>query len=158
LAPSLGQFIISMICKFPEEVKPHCAQIGTIIKHLLSSEMRQEALALQISSALFERIGIFDETFLRELFTQIFTVMHFYRNNTKNKVIPITITKAIHIFFATYMINQGCDKLVQACDNIQPGILFMILKSEGDKIKFCTSPARDRKYVIVAYTHLALEF
>ena len=84
-----------MICKFPEEVKPHCAQIGTIIKHLLSSEMRQEALALQMSSALFERIGIFDETFLRELFTQIFTVMHFYRNNTKNKVIPITITKAI---------------------------------------------------------------
>ena len=46
LAPSLGQFLISMICKFPEEVKPNCPQIGNIIKHLLSSEMRQEALAL----------------------------------------------------------------------------------------------------------------
>ena len=120
--------------------------------------MRQEPLALQISSALFERIGIFDETFLKELFTQIFTVMHFYRNNTKNKIIPVSITKAIHIFFATYMINQGCDKLVQACDSIQKGILFMILRSEGEKIKYCTAPARDRKYVIVSYTHLALEY
>ena len=84
--------------------------------------------------------------------------MHFYRNNTKNKVIPVSITKAVLVFFATYMINQGCDKLVQACDNIQKGILFMILRSEGDKIKYCNAPARDRKYVIVSYTHLALDF
>ena len=120
--------------------------------------MRQEILGLQITSAIFERIGIFDDTFLKEIFTQIFTVMHFYRNNTKNKVIPITITKAVHIFFATFMINQGCDKLVEACDSIQTGILFMILKSEGDKIKYCSSPVRDRKYVIVSYTHLVIDY
>jgi hypothetical protein len=34
----------------------------------------------------------------------------------------------------------------------------MILKSEGDKIKFCTSPLRDRKYVIAAYINLICEF
>ena len=33
----------------------------------------------------------------------------------------------------------------------------MILKSEGDKVKYCTAPARDRKYVIVAYTNLIRE-
>jgi len=80
--------------------------------------------------------------------------MHFYRNNTRNKVIPLSITKAIHIFFSTFMINFGHDKLLQSCDKIQPGILFMILKSEGDKIKFCSAPVRDRKYVIAAYTNL----
>jgi len=30
----------------------------------------------------------------------------------------------------------------------------MILKSEGDKIKFCSAPERDRKYVIAAYINL----
>jgi hypothetical protein len=80
--------------------------------------------------------------------------MHFYRNNTKNKVIPIAITKAIHIFFATFIVNFGEDRLLAACDKIQPGILFMILKSEGDKIKFCSAPERDRKYVIAAYINL----
>ena len=44
------------------------------------------------------------------------------------------------------------------CDRVQQEILFMILKSEGDKIKFCTSPVRDRKYVIAAYTKLLCEF
>lgn len=33
----------------------------------------------------------------------------------------------------------------------------MILKSEGDKIKFCSAPVRDRKYVIAAYTNLVVE-
>jgi len=28
------------------------------------------------------------------------------------------------------------------------------MKSEGDKIKYCTSPSRDRKYSIAAYTNL----
>lgn len=55
------------------------------------------------------------------------------------------------------MINYGSDALIQACDNIQPGIIFMILKSEGDKMKFCMTPARDRKYVICAYTNLICE-
>lgn len=30
----------------------------------------------------------------------------------------------------------------------------MIIKSEGDKVKHCTAPARDRKYVIAAFVNL----
>lgn len=63
--------------------------------------------------------------------------MHFYRNSTRSKVIPVVITKAIHIFFATFMISFGSERLIKACDGIQANILFMILKSEGDKIKNC---------------------
>ena len=33
----------------------------------------------------------------------------------------------------------------------------MILRSEGDKIKFCSSPFSDRKYVICAFTNLVFE-
>ena len=33
----------------------------------------------------------------------------------------------------------------------------MILKSEGDKLKFCMAPARDRKYVICAFSNLICE-
>lgn len=80
--------------------------------------------------------------------------MHFYRNNTKNKVIPVTITKSILTFFATFIVNFGEDSLIVACDKIQPGILFMILKSEGDKIKNCGGTCRDRKYVLAAFVNL----
>lgn len=83
--------------------------------------------------------------------------MHFYRNNTKKKVIPVAITKSILVFFATFIINNGVDLLIQSCDSIQKDILYMILRSEGDKIKFCSSPSRDRKYVICAFTNLVCE-
>jgi hypothetical protein len=33
----------------------------------------------------------------------------------------------------------------------------MILRSEGEKLKFCQSPERDRKYVIAAFTNLVCE-
>jgi hypothetical protein len=79
--------------------------------------------------------------------------MHFYRNNTKSKVIPISISKAIWSCFATFIIYLGAQNLIAACDKIQPGILFMVMKSEGDRIKFLTGPpARERKYGIIAYS------
>jgi len=106
----------------------------------MSTDVRMESVGLQIGSALFERIGVPDANLLKDFLLQIFTTMHFYRNNTKNKVIPIQITRSILIFFATFIVNYGTDALLQACDNIQQGIIFMILKSEGDKIKFCSSP------------------
>ena len=34
----------------------------------------------------------------------------------------------------------------------------MVLGSEGDKIKHISSPARDRKYTIVAYSKFLAEF
>jgi hypothetical protein len=116
-----------------------------------------ETVGLQIASALYERIGISDPTQLKEFLFAVFTCMHFYRNNTKNKVIPVAITKSILIFFATFIVNNGVDLLVESCDSVQKDILFMILKSEGDKIKFCSSPLRDRKYVTCAFTNLILE-
>ena len=94
---------------------------------------------------------------MKDFLFQIFSSLHFYRNNTKNKVIPVSITRAVHIFFASFMVSYGSETLVKACDNIQPGILFMILKSEGDKVKYCSAPPRDRKYVIAAYTNLIME-
>ena len=86
-----------------------------------------------------------------------FESLHYYRNNTKKKIIPSTIVKSVLVFFATFMVNHGCQALINATDAIQKGILFMILKSEANRIKLCGSPNRDRKYVIVAYTNLLLE-
>lgn len=80
--------------------------------------------------------------------------MHFYRNNTKNRVIPLAITKSVLTFFATFIINFGEKALLDTCDKIQKGIIFMILKSEGDKIKNCTISQRDRKYCAVAFSNL----
>ena len=64
-----------------------------------------------------------------------FESLHYYRNNTKKKIIPSTIVKSVLVFFATFMVNHGCQALINATDAIQKGILFMILKSEGNRIK-----------------------
>ena len=157
LIPSLAQFMTSMICKFPEDMKQCKTQLQGIILNLMSSEIRMETVGLQLASTYFERLGVDDE-FMNQFLMSIFTQLQFYRNNTKNKIIPVSITRAVHIFFGTFMINFGNEALMNHCDRVQPGILFMILKSEGDKIKFCTAPARDRKYVIAAYTKLVCEF
>lgn len=157
LIPSLGQFLISMICKYPDFMKQFAQQVLEVSLHLMNTEIRLENVALQITSALFERIGLMSDQQLHQVLFSIFSSMHFYRNNTKNKVIPIQITKAILIFFATFMINFGTDKLLNTADGIQQGIIFMIMKSEGEKVKFCNTPARDRKYVIAAFTNLLME-
>ena len=75
----------------------------------MDTNVRMESTALQIGSTLFERLGIFDENLLKDFLFQIFTTMHYYRNNTNTKTIPVAITKSILIFFATFMVNYGED-------------------------------------------------
>lgn len=46
-----------------------------------------------------------------------------------------------------------------AFDKIQQGILFMILNSEGEKIKYLTGPPpRERKYGLIAFSQLLQEY
>lgn len=46
LIPSLSQFIIAMMCKFPEYMKQHAGVISEIVLHLMSSDIRMEPVAL----------------------------------------------------------------------------------------------------------------
>jgi hypothetical protein len=87
----------------------------------------------------------------------IFKSMHFYRNMTKSKSIPVPIIRSAHLTFSIIALTMGVGVLVQRTDAIQKNILLMVLKSEGDKIKHVTSPSRDRKYTIIAYSQLLLE-
>jgi hypothetical protein len=125
----------------------------------MDPKIRMEQVALSLSSTLFERLtGPFDETFLNTVLVAIFTSLHFYRNNTKSKTIPASIMKTVHLFLSNFMINHGSQPLITACNKIQPGILFMILNSEAEKIKYVQAPSRDKKYISVAYARLASEF
>jgi len=125
----------------------------------MSQTIRMENEALKISSAVFEKIPVgYDKaSFLNAVLLGIFQSLHFYRNNTKSKVIPTSIMKSVHSFFANFMASHSTQELVSACDKIQQGVLFMILKSEGRQIKYVSEPARDKKYAIVAYSRLLAE-
>ena len=79
--------------------------------------MEREALAL--GTAIFEKLGNFDENFLYNFLYQIFQTMDFYRNNTKNKLIPQPITRNIFSFFATFMVNNGVQSLETATNKVQ---------------------------------------
>lgn len=94
---------------------------------------------------------------MNSVLVSIFTSLHFYRNNTRAKVIPASIMKSIHVFFATIMVCHGSEALVNACNSVQQGILFMVLNSESKSLRHCSNPARDRKYVLVAYSRLMAE-
>lgn len=133
LIPALATFLTTVIAKHPNYASGHMGQIQAIVAHLLTSAIRMEQAALQIASCVFEKIGhSFDQgQFLNAVIFGIMTCLHFYRNNTKSKVIPAAIMKVIHVFFGNLMVTSNSQTLVEACDKVQKGILFMVLKSEG---------------------------
>jgi len=160
LIPALANFLMTIIAKHSTYAVQQMKQITMISQHLLSVQMRMESSALLIAQTIYERVGPgFDNgEFLRSILTGVFTSLHFYRNNTKSKVIPSAIMKCVHTFFSTLMICNSTKFLMDACDQIQPGILLMILKSEAAAIKYVREPARDRKYCLVAYARLLVEY
>lgn len=67
LIPSLGQFLIAMICKFQDYMRQFIPQISEIVIHLMGTNIRMEQTALQISTAMFERLGITDEQVVHKM-------------------------------------------------------------------------------------------
>lgn len=68
-------------------------------------------------------------------------------------MIPVPISKAVWSCMGVFLVQNGAAALIQACDKIQPNILCMILKSEGDRLKHLQGPpAREKKYAIMAYS------
>ncbi len=144
-----------MLFKFPSYMSSFAPKIQTIILQLMDWSVRMESIGLALGSAYFEKLGVSDSQFCRKFFISIFTILNSYRNKTKSNQIPVPITKSCHTFFGTFMVNAGVQQLVTECDNIQQGILLMVLTSEGDKIKYVGGgQPRDKKYVIVGYTQL----
>jgi len=105
LIPGLANFLISMIFKYPDIVKQYIPNVLQIMSHLISVDIRMEETSLQIASAVFEKLGVPDSNFLKDYLRAIFTTLHFYRNNTKNKTIPVKILRCVWAFFANFMIN-----------------------------------------------------
>jgi hypothetical protein len=58
LIPALSVYMMTVICKHPEYACQHIENIKSVIKHLLTSEMRMEKSALQIAQSIFEKIGL----------------------------------------------------------------------------------------------------
>ena len=66
--------------------------------------------------------------------------------------------KAVHVFFANFMVCHGSQALIDACNTVQKDILFMILNSESQSLRHVSQPSRDRKYVLVAYSRMMAEY
>ena len=82
-----------------------------------------EQVALKICSCVFERLGQVplqdNGAFLNKVLVSIFTSLHFYRNNTRAKVIPGSIMRCVHVFFATLMVCHGSQALIDATNAVQ---------------------------------------
>jgi hypothetical protein len=92
-------------------VQQHTGNILQILAHLISIDTRMEVTSLQIAAAVFEKMGIPSEDFLKNYLVAIFQTLHFYRNNTVNRQIPVKIVKSVWSFLACFMIYHGLEKL-----------------------------------------------
>ncbi len=71
----------------------------------MKADVRMEPTALTIAGAIFERIGgSLSGEFVKGFLMSVFQCLHFYRNNTKSKMIPLTISKAVWSCLATFII------------------------------------------------------
>lgn len=68
-----------------------------------------ETIGMNIASALFEKLGQggLADQFIHSFLFSVFSCLHFYRNNTKTKLIPVTIAKSIWSCLATFVIYHG---------------------------------------------------
>jgi len=57
LIPSLGAFLSTYICKYPEQAAQKLDNVKEIITHLLKPDIRCEQVALKLCSCIFERLG-----------------------------------------------------------------------------------------------------
>ena len=68
---------------------------------LLKPEIRMEPLAMQIASAIIEKLGTasgaVNEQFIHNFLYGLFQCMHFYKNFTKGKIIPISKIGRAHV-------------------------------------------------------------
>ena len=64
LVPAMAGFLVAMIYKYPDYVAQFTKNLTEIINHLMLPEIRMETIAMQIGSALFEKLGIVNEVFL----------------------------------------------------------------------------------------------
>lgn len=155
LIPALANYLVAMIYKYPDQFTSGAGltSLQEIVSHLMKHDVRMEPTAMTLAGAMFEKLTA-PEAFAKGFLLAVFHCMHFYRNNTKSKLIPLAITKAVWSCLATFAIYQGLQSLYAACDSIQPQIFFMVLKSEGDKLKHVTMTPRERKYTIVAFSQI----
>lgn len=112
LIPALSNFLVAMIYKYPEQFTGdanNMRSLQEIVSHLMKAEIRMETTAMTIAGAIFEKLsaGGLTDQFVKSFLMSLFTCLHFYRNNTKTKLIPLTISKAIWSCIATFVIYQG---------------------------------------------------
>lgn len=69
----------------------------------MKHDVRMETTAMTLAGAIFERLTA-QEAFAKSFLLAVFHCLHFYRNNTKSKLIPSTITKAVWSCLATFAI------------------------------------------------------
>jgi hypothetical protein len=122
LIPSLANYVIAVIYKYPGEFLSDANNIKVlqeIVSHLMKPDVRMESTGMSIASAIFEKLTAgapLNDQFVKGFLFSVFSCLHFYRNNTKAKIIPLTISKAIWSCLATYIIYQGAGNLISACD------------------------------------------
>ena len=155
LVPGMVQYARAYIIKYHD-------QLATSVKTLV--EIFEQVLRLRLDEGAFALLTTIFTTFvfdtLKDHFTQIFTVIFRRIQHDKSestlKQVPIPFSRGVLLFLSLFVNIYGYAALKKCTDQIQPGILLMLLGSETARIRQVEG-ARQRKEVVVAFCKIINE-
>ncbi len=152
LIPGMVQYARAYIIKCHAELLAH---VKTLI------EIFEQCLRLRLDDSAFSLLATIFTTFsydtLKDHYTAIFTRI-FQRvqlDKTTSRQLPIPFSRGLLLFLSLFVNIYGFADLKRCTDQVQPGILLMLLNSEAGSIKLVEG-ARQRKEVVVAFCKVLL--
>ncbi len=149
LIPGMVQYARAYIIKCHTELTSHVKTLIEIFEQVLRLRLDDSAFALL--TTIFTTF-VFDnlKDHMKEVFTAIFTRIQFDKTQTASKQVPVAFSRGLLFFLSLFVNIYGYAELRKATDQVQPGILAMLLSSEAAKIRLVDGP-RKRKEVCVAF-------
>ena len=156
LVPPMVRFVCALCYRFPTYVASLLESLMTIYNHVLST-LHLEEDAVLLLSALFETMPISEPAILETLTTALhssFSLLSFYKNNTKRKMIPFRFIRSIFLMLSKISIRHGPETTLMICEKVQPGMLIGLLSSEIEALRRMNHPPRDRRKFVIGFSKM----
>ena len=152
LIPGMVQYTRAYIIKCHSELLTH---VKTLV------EIFEQTLKLRLDESAFSLLTTIFTTFsydtLKDHFVAIFTniFQRIQQEKGASRQLPPAFSRGILVFMSLFVNIYGFAGLKKCTDQIQPGILTMLLNSEAGNIKLIEAP-KQRKEVVVAFCKVML--
>lgn len=155
LIPGMIQYARAYIIKNQSEMVNQIKVLTDIFEKVLNLRIDDSAFALLNTLFTVFGPGILKDSFTT-IFVAIFRRIQHDKTSTVLKQVPPPFSKGVLLFISLFINISGLDALRKCTDQIQNGILLMLLNSESDRLK-SVEGFRQRREVLAAFSKILLE-